>query len=228
MMCSAGVGIYLDSLTIGHTSVGDMDCLVQATDFLSLGELLHTLMPVSCSLKDGLLTRRRKMAAQNISDYSCRLAPHKAVSQTNSVKVLQSLFSLGCTMSAVDDEGRTAAHYAVEWSDVESLRTLQELGCPMGAQDRAGRTALHTAAEFGDVAALQVLHELGCPVNAKDLQGKTAAHVAVEVGDIEVFRVLKELGCPVEEEDNEGNTAEDLATSFDDDAMLHLLREATK
>jgi len=74
----------------------------------------------------------------------------------------------------VDDEGRTALHWAVAYDQGAAAGALIENGVDVNAVDNSGNSALHFAAGYGRGSAVKALLTVGCDKAILNKDGKTA------------------------------------------------------
>lgn len=116
---------------------------------------------------------------------------------------------------ALNREGKTALHYAINFAQREAFILLVESGqCDINAQDRTGMTPLHCAASIGLPAAIPMLLEAGANLEARDVFGDTPLHTAAMKGHVDMVRALLEAGADYEAVNKDNRTAADLARRY--------------
>lgn len=127
------------------------------------------------------------------------------------------LLKCGSNASLKDDQGRTAAHYAVSDSRVECLeRILKVASHLVGVTDDEGRTLLHLAAnaEMSIECGVEILrYQADIDLNAADLKGATPLHWAAVSNNPEYCSLLVQYGALLEIRDTTGNTPYDYASA---------------
>ncbi|KAK7074366.1 hypothetical protein SK128_009451 [Halocaridina rubra] len=136
-------------------------------------------------------------------------APLHIAARTGSVKVLKMLIGNGADATAIDEDGYTPLHVAVENNNddvVDELLKHQEnknenfsdlLDVPNNAQ----KTSLHFAAHTGNLDIFKRLLEAGADITAIDKDGFTPLHIAVAtekdhiVHEIVMFEKIKRESC---------------------------------
>lgn len=85
-------------------------------------------------------------------------------------------------VDSVDEDGRTALHFAAGLGSEPCIDLLANAGADIDRRDgRGGLTALHMAAGYARPGAVRKLVELGADAEAVDGRGKTALELAKEV-----------------------------------------------
>ena len=107
----------------------------------------HTLLHFASNfLADKVVYRLLQQGFNpNILNYK-KQTPLLLASQCSDAKpVMQHLIDFGANINAIDFQGKTAAHRAVEKNQVENLKFLIKNGVDLNIQDFSGSTALHLA-----------------------------------------------------------------------------------
>jgi ankyrin repeat protein len=116
------------------------------------------------------------------------------------------LLAKGADVHAVDEEGRTAIHAAIEYGSVDTVKLLIEKGGRVNAKDHEGRTALHEAAWNGRRDMAECLLGHGAAVDARDHEGRTALHRAAHMWYRDVAELLLARGADVNARDKTSST----------------------
>ena len=111
-------------------------------------------------------------------------------------RVIERLLSQGAHINAVNNDGRTALHYAICWRGHK--REIAELllanGADINAQTHKGYTTLMQAVAGYEPYTTLFLLEAGADPNISDYQGYTALHsaaeIAVDTGNFELIKLL--------------------------------------
>ena len=127
------------------------------------------------------------------------------------------LLKCGSNASLKDDQGRTAAHYAVSDSRVGCLEhILKVAGHLVGVADDEGRTLLHLAAnaEMSIECGVEILrYQADIDLNAADVKGATPLHWAAVSNNPDYCSLLVQYGALLEIRDSTGNTPFDYASA---------------
>lgn len=116
---------------------------------------------------------------------------------------------------ALNREGKTALHYAINFAQRDAFLLLVESGqCDINAADRTGMTPLHCAASIGLPAAVPMLLEAGADLEARDSFGDTPLHTAAMKGYVDMVRALLDAGANAQSTNHAGRTPRDLAMFY--------------
>ena len=116
---------------------------------------------------------------------------HTALMEANTAAKVKLLVTHGAAVSAVDDEGKTAALHAGERGDVEVLEALLQAGANVNVQNKNGETLLMLAVKSGEVKLVHELLDRGADISSGDVLGNTAAVFAYEKGQKEIEELLQ-------------------------------------
>jgi ankyrin repeat protein len=96
--------------------------------------------------------------------------------------LLQAVVAAGVGVNAVDDNNRTALHYAALWRNATSLRVLVELGADIDQRDCLGASVLHWLGGSGndDGSCAELMLAFGANVRVADNQGRTPCCIAAQ------------------------------------------------
>jgi endonuclease YncB( thermonuclease family) len=115
--------------------------------------------------------------------------------------LVQARVGEGADVTAADDQGLTALHYAARQGRVDILRFLLLQQAPLDVRDHRSATPLHLAAREGQLAAVQALVEAGADVLVRDEESYTPHGRAVLAQHLPVADYLAARGgAPVVEE----------------------------
>jgi len=118
--------------------------------------------------------------------------------------------------SAVDHEGNTVLHLAVNSRSIDAIHKLKFVvnASMVMAVNRSGKTPLSLAAEMGDrdlfLALLEIVQkEKGWDrniINSKDIYGHSLIELALKSEDLSLFEMLVNLGADLNTRDLKNNT----------------------
>ena len=100
--------------------------------------------------------------------------------------LLQELIRGGENVKALDNDSRTALHYAAREGYLDCLKLLIKAGADLNAKENDGWTALHWAARNGKLDCVKALIEAGADLNAQKNDGWTALHLAAVMENLTV------------------------------------------
>jgi ankyrin repeat protein len=105
-------------------------------------------------------------------------------------------------VNAVESDGTTALHWAVEANDLELMHLLIKAGAVASTANRYGVTPLQLAAVNGEPKAIELLLEAGADPNAVLPEGETVLMTAARTGRVEAMRLLLDRGAKVDAREN--------------------------
>ena len=108
-------------------------------------------------------------------------------------------------ISAIDDSGRSALHFAVGEGHLELFQYLVENGCDVYRRTRDGRDCVHIAARYGHLRLCEMLvksYEFN--IHLADDNGCSVLHGAATGGHLDLFQYLAEKGCDVNRRKRDG------------------------
>lgn len=114
-------------------------------------------------------------------------------------------------LTATDEHGRTALHFAAMKGNTTALQLLIKEGADLTQRDVLGWRPLHHASEAGHEEVITLLAERGSSVLDKDVYGRTALHIAAAKGHIEAVKLLLRMGIDIGARDERGRTACDIS-----------------
>ena len=128
--------------------------------------------------------------------------------RANDVDAVRTLLDARADVSAVQPDGTTALHWAVERDAIEIVQLLIRAGANVKATNRYGATPLWLASLNGNAATIGVLLEAGADPSAASDEGETALMVAARTGKIDAVNLLLARGAdPNVKEQWRGQTA---------------------
>jgi ankyrin repeat protein len=128
--------------------------------------------------------------------------------RANDVGAVRTLLDARADVNAVQPDGTTALHWAVERDAIEIVQLLIRAGANVKATNRYGATPLWLASLNGNAATIGVLLEAGADPSAASDEGETALMVAARTGKIDAVNLLLARGAdPNVKEQWRGQTA---------------------
>jgi ankyrin repeat protein len=128
--------------------------------------------------------------------------------KANDAATVRALIDARAEVNAVQADGTTALHWAVDRDAVDTVRLLIRAGANVKAANRYGATPLWQAALNGNAAIIGMLLEAGADAAAASAEGETALMVAARTGRIEAVEALLARGAdPNVQESWRGQTA---------------------
>ena len=128
---------------------------------------------------------------------------------------------------AVEPDGTTALHRAVQRGDAEAVRALIRTGATVNAKNRYGIAPLQLAATVGNAAIIQQLLQAGADPNTATPEGETALMTAARTGDPASVRMLVTRGANVNAREGwKGQIALMWAAAENNVAAMKILLEA--
>jgi len=128
--------------------------------------------------------------------------------KANDVAAVRTLLDKRADVNAVQPDGTTALHWAVEQDAIEIVPLLIRAGANVKATNRYGATPLWLAALNGNSRTIEMLLEAGADPSAASEEGETALMVAARTGRVDaVNRLLARGANPNAQEQWRGQTA---------------------
>jgi ankyrin repeat protein len=128
--------------------------------------------------------------------------------KTNDASAVRALLDTRVDVNAVQADGTTALHWAVDRDAGEIVQLLIRAGANVKATNRYGATPLWLASLNGNATIIGMLLEAGAEANAASEEGETALMVAARTGRIEAVNALLARGAdPNAKENWRGQTA---------------------
>jgi ankyrin repeat protein len=139
----------------------------------------------------------------------------------------RTLVAKGADPNAVDADGSTALHWAVEHDDEALTSALLTAGARARVANRHSIAPLHLAATNGNASIVQRLIASGADVNGATPGGETPLMMAARTGIPETVKALLAHGATVDARESwRGQTALMWAASENNAAAVRLLLEA--
>ena len=128
--------------------------------------------------------------------------------KANDVAAVRAFLDKRVDVNAVQPDGTTALHWAVEREATEIVPLLIRAGANVKATNRYGASPLWLAALNGDARTIEMLLEAGADPSAASDEGETALMVAARTGKLDaVNRLLARGADPNVKEQWRGQTA---------------------
>ncbi|HWV93388.1 MAG TPA: ankyrin repeat domain-containing protein [Vicinamibacterales bacterium] len=128
--------------------------------------------------------------------------------RANDAGAVRTLLDARADANAVQPDGTTALHWAVERDAIEIVQLLIRAGANVKTTNRYGATPLWLASLNGNAATIGVLLEAGADPSAASDEGETALMVAARTGKIDAVNLLLARGAdPNVKEQWRGQTA---------------------
>jgi ankyrin repeat protein len=97
----------------------------------------------------------------------------------------------GADLSARDNLGNSALHWAVYRKGYDLVERLIALGAPLDIQDNSGKTPLHHAVSQNDPLMAQLLMNAGAKLGSADTSGVTPLQLAEKSNDKKLRQVFR-------------------------------------
>jgi ankyrin repeat protein len=128
--------------------------------------------------------------------------------KANDSSAVRALLDARVDVNAVQPDGTTALHWAVDRDTTEIVQLLIRAGANVTATNRYGATPLWLASLNGNAATIGMLLEAGADPGAASEEGETALMVAARTGKLEAVNALLARGVdPNVKESWRGQTA---------------------
>jgi ankyrin repeat protein len=115
--------------------------------------------------------------------------------KANDVTAVRAVLATRVDVNAVQPDGTTALHWAVDRDAAEIVQLLIRAGANVKATNRYGATPLWLAALNGNAATIGMLLEAGADVAARSAEGETALMVAARTGTLDAVNTLLARGA---------------------------------
>jgi ankyrin repeat protein len=149
----------------------------------------------------------------------------RAAAQNDPARV-RALLANGGNPNQLDEQSRTALHYAAMNGNLTIVAILIKAGAKLDAKDKLGNTPLHGAADRNQAEVVQLLLEVGVPVDPENKNGMTPLMVAANRGNIEIVRALLAKGASVTKTDFTGRDAAGWALESHRPAVVQAIKQA--
>jgi ankyrin repeat protein len=128
--------------------------------------------------------------------------------KANDIAAVRGALDTRVDVNAVQADGTTALHWAVNRDSAEIVQLLIRAGANVKASNRYGSTPLWLASLNGNAATIGMLLEAGADANAASEEGETPLMVAARTGKLDAVRALLARGAdPNVKENWRGQTA---------------------
>jgi ankyrin repeat protein len=107
----------------------------------------------------------------------------------------------------VDEQNRTAMHYAATNGNLQIIAILIKAGAKLDPVDPLGDTPLHLAVEQNQIEAAKLLLGAGAEVDPQNKNGLTPLMIAAGRGELELVRALLAKGANPNKTDYTGRDA---------------------
>jgi ankyrin repeat protein len=166
------------------------------------------------------------LAPSVCKESACASSPtplHQAV--WRAPNVVEYFINKGIDINILEDNYKTALHYAFEGDSIRSIKLLCDAGIKVNQQDKNGMTALHNGIKRGKLEGIKLLMKYNPDINIMDVSGKTALHYAATLGNVEITEILIKNNTPINQTDNKGNSALDLANYYGNHNLAKILTD---
>jgi len=120
---------------------------------------------------------------------------------------VRNLIGQNVSVNAVQADGTTALHWAVQGNDIETAELLIRAGAKVSAANHEGATPLLLAAINGNAPMIETLIKAGANPNATLTRtGDTALMIAARTGKIDAVKALLDRGAQVNAKETWGDT----------------------
>jgi hypothetical protein len=164
----------------------------------------------------------------NARDY-CNGTPLMHAAHWGHDAVVARLLELEADVGSVDNDGRTAAHWACMKNHASTLALLLDDGASINAHDNHARTPLIMAGYYGATDCVKLLLARGgdaLELNTADNRGDTVLHEAARTNRAEIVAFLLQAGADPTIPNNNGHTPLDLARFAGHQPRIALLQSS--
>jgi ankyrin repeat protein len=146
--------------------------------------------------------------------------------KANDAAAVRRLLGPEGTPNEVDEEQRTAMHYAAINGNLQIIAILVKARAKLDPKDKLGNTPLHWAADRGQTEALKLLLDVGAPVDPENKNGMTPLMMAASRGNLEIVQALLTRGANAAKTDYTGRDAAGWAVDGHRPAVIQVLQRA--
>jgi ankyrin repeat protein len=147
-------------------------------------------------------------AQLNLNPFSSYYDNVARAAANNDAGAVQALVGGGSgNPNQVDDQSRTAMHYAALSGNLQIMAILIKAGAKLDPTDPLGNTPLHLAAEQDQVEAAKLLLDVGAAVDPQNKDGMTPLMIAASRGELDIVRALLAKGANPSKTDYTGRDA---------------------
>lgn len=131
----------------------------------------------------------------------------RAAAQNDAEKVRELVGGGSGNPNQVDDQARTAMHYAALNGNLQIIAILIKADAKLNPVDHLGDTPLHLAVEQDQTEAAKLLIDAGAEVDPQNKDGMTPLMVAASRGELDIVRALLAKGANPNKTDYTGRDA---------------------
>lgn len=153
--------------------------------------------------------------------------PIHAAAKTGSIKMVRFLIENGADFSAIDNEGDSILHYALNsdsQNNLDLIEYLLESGFDFGVKNTKDWTPLMLAIQEGNWSIAKYLIEKKAAINIPDKYGNSPLHVVVSKDRLELINALICSGADLNAKDNKGWTPFHCVPIFYSDDLNAIIR----
>lgn len=190
-------------------------------------EILSMLLERSIDINTPTILPRR--VGQKPQEATCQTVLHLTAIKAapfHDEQWITFLLGRGADITAVDNYGMTALHYASQTGNKNMVTLLLERGASVLARSNDNRTALHVAAMGGHTEIARLLLDYGADIDAvESKKRRTPLALAVKGGHEGTVRLLLERGADMGHCDVRGDTVLGDAATLKFENIVRILLE---
>ncbi|XP_071104616.1 ankyrin repeat and SOCS box protein 3-like [Haliotis cracherodii] len=133
---------------------------------------------------------------------------------------------LGVDVSAADEFGKTALHWACVEGKLEFVKALLARGANVDQNDKELKTCLMLAVKNDHYEIVEQLCRSGCNVNVKDEDGVSALHFASQMMQTETVKLLLQYGADSSVKTDRGKSPITFCLANKDTKTVQILLES--